>query len=429
MPPDKSPHIAVIGAGSAGLVAARELAQAGLRVTILEARDRCGGRIWQFGVHEFGYEAEGGAEFIHGDAPVTMALLREAGLTTRRSDGVRWAAPSAANVAPRYNSGDEESMHQKLRDLKQDMPIAQFLTTYFPGEKYAALRQSITRMAEGYDAADPNRASTFALRDEWLGEGLHGQGRVRQGYGAMIRFLEAQCRTHGVELRFGAEVTAIRVAGGKAVLRCGDGPSLEADAVIVTVPLPNLARLTIEPLVPEKQRAIADIGYGDVVKLLLRFEDMWWLKAGTGDMSRVSFFFGDERVPTWWSQYPEPIPVLTGWLAGPRAEKVRDRSEAELIEIGLTSLANMFGLTTAALRAKLVFGRALHWGQDPFALGAYSYATPETRAAQAELEKPAHGIVYVSGEAIYAGHDMGTVEAALAHGLNTARALLKARVR
>src|SRR6478609_8409346 len=73
-------HIVVIGAGAAGLMAARELARAGRRVTLLEARDRCGGRIYPLPARDFGYAAEGGAEFVHGEAPVTCGLLREAGL-------------------------------------------------------------------------------------------------------------------------------------------------------------------------------------------------------------------------------------------------------------------------------------------------------------------------------------------------------------
>ena len=73
-------HIVVIGAGAAGLMAARELARAGRRVTLLEARDRCGGRIYPLPARDFGYAAEGGAEFVHGEAPVTHGLLREAGL-------------------------------------------------------------------------------------------------------------------------------------------------------------------------------------------------------------------------------------------------------------------------------------------------------------------------------------------------------------
>src|ERR1700686_5672042 len=82
-------HIVVIGAGAAGLMAARELARAGKKVTVLEARDRCGGRIYPLSAREFGYVAEGGAEFVHGAAPVTRALMREARLSLSPIEGTR----------------------------------------------------------------------------------------------------------------------------------------------------------------------------------------------------------------------------------------------------------------------------------------------------------------------------------------------------
>src|SRR3954471_10816216 len=93
---DMSEHIIVVGAGAAGLMAARELARAGKRVTILEARERCGGRIHPLPASEFGYPAAGGAEFVHGEAPVTRALLREAGLFLQPIEGTRWRAEHGA---------------------------------------------------------------------------------------------------------------------------------------------------------------------------------------------------------------------------------------------------------------------------------------------------------------------------------------------
>lgn len=133
-------------------------------------------------------------------------------------------------------------------------------------------------------------------------------------------------------------------------------------------------------------------------------------------------------MPTWWTQYPRPYPVLTGWLAGPKAATLSALDEKELIERGLASLAHIFERPAEELKRSLAAARALHWGKDRFARGAYSYATPESHAAQAELAKPAHdGVLYYSGEALYRGKDMGTVEAALAYGKETAKAIVSRR--
>ena len=92
----RADQIVVIGAGSAGLMAARELGRAGKRVTILEARNRCGRRIHPLPAAEFGYPAESGAEFVHGEAPVTRGLLREAGLSPVPVQGTRWKVVQGA---------------------------------------------------------------------------------------------------------------------------------------------------------------------------------------------------------------------------------------------------------------------------------------------------------------------------------------------
>src|SRR5207237_8322675 len=95
----------------------------------------------------------------------------------------------------------------------------------------------------------------------------------------------------------------------------------------------------------------------------------------------------------------------------------------ELVEMGVASLAEIFGLPPDRITRDLVASRAINWGNDPFARGAYSYATPRTRAAQSALRKADGGAIFFAGEALYAGPALGTVEAALASGLETAQTI------
>ena len=94
--------------------------------------------------------------------------------------------------------------------------------------------------------------------------------------------------------------------------------------------------------------------------------------------------------------------------------------------MGFESLAEIFNLPPDRITRDLMTSQAINWGNDPFTRGAYSYATPKTRQAQAALRKLNGGTIFFSGEALYDGWDMGTVEAALATGKATAQAILAA---
>jgi monoamine oxidase len=416
-------HFVVIGAGAAGLMAARELARAGKRVTILEARNRCGGRIDPLPAAHFGYPAEGGAEFVHGEAPVTHALLREAGLSLQPVRGTRWTVENGTFSRGRAADPGSDRFYQALAELTIDLPIADFLKQNFPGPEYARLRHSIERMAEGYDAADPARASAFALRDEWMNEGPGNQGRVAGGYGALIDFLAAECRKLGAVIQLNAVVKAIEIAAGSVVVRCANGAAHAGTAAILTVPLPILDEIELPPAIRKKAAAAADIGFGNVIKILLRFRTRWWADR-RGELADLSFLITDREIPVWWTQSPVEDPVLTGWFGGPKTKAMRGYDEDKLIETGLVSLGQVFGVAPGQLRDDLVVARAIDWANEAFSRGAYSYATPATREAQSRLASPDAGPVLFSGEALYRGRDMGTVEAALASGLQMARTLL-----
>jgi monoamine oxidase len=423
--PQHLTHFIVVGAGAAGLMTARELARAGRRVTILEARDRCGGRIWPLPPEEFGYPAEGGPEFVHGAAPVTRALMREARLSLQPRGGTRWSTRTGALSPDEPSTPHMGQFYQALAEVKADLPIAEFLETHFGDRRYADLRRSVTRTVEGYDAADPWRFSTLALRDEWMARDDGEHGRITGGYGALIEFLASECCRHGAAIHLDSAVMAIDEAGGRITVRCYNGAAaFEADAAILTVPPPLLSEIVLPSAARGQATVASDIGFGNVIKILLCFASKWWADHGARDLADLSFLISDAKVPTWWTQHPAEYPVLTGWFAGPKADTVSSLTEMELIDMGLASLAEIFKLPVDRIRQDLVASRAINWGNDPFARGAYSYATTRTRKAQSVLSKPNGSPIFFSGEALYGGPDMGTVEAALANGRETARMIL-----
>src|SRR3989338_8385085 len=268
--------IIVVGAGAAGLMAARELGRAGRRVLVLEARDRLGGRIYPLPVAEFGYEAQGGGEFVHGDAPVTSELVSECGGTLTHAIEW-WSVVDGDPERRKAHAPIEEAIQEKLSVLSQDMTVEAFFDRYFPGEEHRPMREHAYFWVEGYDAGDPKYASALALRQDTRDPVRWLQRSLKEGYGLLLRQLEKHCREVGVEIFLGKHVTAVDISdAGAAKGRWADGQTYQSAKVLVTVPLPCISQIDFSPAIPDKIASAAAIGYGGVIKILVRFSEKWW---------------------------------------------------------------------------------------------------------------------------------------------------------
>ena len=426
--------IIIVGAGACGLMVARKLSQAGLKVIILEARDRLGGRIHTLEDASFPSPLEAGAEFIHGKLPVTMDLLKEAGIHYRISGGDLWRFTQG-----QFRQGDDgmengELVTKRLHELKEDITVASFLQKYFPETEHEGLRNSVKGFVEGYDAANINRASAFALRKEWVDNEEWEQYRVNGGYMHMMRFLEDECKKNGCLVYPSSIAKEIKWSSGHVEVTTDNHQRYTGKKIITTIPLGVLssdtnaqASIRFSPSLPDKWEALKALGFGGVIKILLLFKHPFWKDHAVTpgkSLKNMGWLFSDAPVPTWWTQVPDDSTVLTGWLAGPKAEQWKDADDSMILDEALNSLCLFFGMSREDLNELLSHSEVVNWLADPFALGAYSYATPATAAAVKLLGEPVEDTLFFAGEALYDGPEMGTVEGALANGLRVAELVL-----
>lgn len=413
--------VIIIGAGAAGLMAACELSRKGRSVVMLEARDRVGGRILPLQESEFGYPAQGGAEFVDGEAPLTRSLVREAGLSLVPVQGSLWR--SDGKELYEEPDLDLEALQGALSRLEKDVSVAEFLETYLKEPKYESMRRVIIQTVEMYDAADPKRASAKALLGHYVSFKFE-QSRIKEGYGALVAFLENASKKSGVEIHLNMEVAAVDIQDGKARVSCTNGESFEAEKAILTVPLPVLGKIIFTPSLTPHKNAASHIGFGGVIKILLKFKDRWWSSVAGKDLSDMFLLRFHESPFVWWTQYPEKHPVLTGWVSGPVVGEYAHRPDSEIVEDALSSLVSMFPVTKEELREKLVLSRVCNWVTDPHTLGGYSYETVDASTARRELLAPVNKTLFFAGEALDEGEQWASVEGALASGLQAAQEIL-----
>ena len=414
--------VIIIGAGAAGLVAARELTKAGKKTLVLEARNRIGGRIHTI-TDTFTFSTEAGAEFIHGNLPITLGLLHEGNIPYTIVKAESWQHKNGTLTNEVGFMDGWGVVMQKLKEMEQDITVKEFLDTYFSSEEHTELRRSITGFVEGYDAADVSKASIFAFRDELMGDSeWQAQYRITNGYGALIGFLEKEIKHNGGEVRLSQEVKQINWKQGEVEVITTAGGVFAAGKVIITIPLGLLREGSIKffPSIEEKLEAANSIGLGSVIKLLLQFKEPFWKEfvADNGvTTSNMGFLLSQAPIPTWWTQFPNEEPLLTGWLAGTKVEKFKDKDEVYILNEALQSLSIIFKLSVLELKEKLTTYYIANWATEPFTKGAYAYTMVKTKEARKILNEPVVNTLFFAGEAFYEGPEMGTVEAALASGV------------
>jgi monoamine oxidase len=430
-------EILIIGAGATGLMAAYTMAKAGKKVTILEARNRTGGRIHTLDNTSFFKHAELGAEFVHGDLPVTLKLFKEAGIKYHPSSGEMWHYNNGRFTKGFEQAGNWELLIQKLNELEQDTSIGDFLQQQFSDEKYSRLRKSVNKFVCGYDTADPFKASAFALRKEWQSEDEDTQYRVDGGYGKMISYLANESKANGAQLFLNSIVKNIHWEHNQVEAITIDKVSYKANKVIIALPSGVLkagpsekGAINFSPSIPRYNQAIRQMGFGAIIKILLEFKEAFWENEETeklagSNLKHMGFLLSDEEIPTWWTQYPEYSNVLTGWLGGPPAEKKIDLSNEELLHQGIQSLSNIFKRNIEELKDNLITWNIVNWTADPSTRGSYAYDTVEAPGARKILNTPINNTIYFAGEYLYDGPAMGTVEAALTSGVEVAKGIIK----
>jgi len=418
--------IIIVGGGVAGLYSAVELLKHGYHVTILEANQRLGGRIHTIRDPSFDHPVERGFEFIHGNLPVTIQLLKEANIPFNPVKGEMIRIVKGDwKTQDDFTVGWKELM-EHLNELRDDMTVNQFLEKNFSDDKYAALRKSVVRFAEGFDLADPSDASVLALREEWMGE-EDEQYRVSGGCDQIINYLENQCRNAGGSIHTSSVVSKIEWQKNSVKVSTADQNEYTAATIIITVSLAILSAtpplITFQPAINNYIEATGKIGFGRVIKILLQFKEPFWRER----KKNIGFIFSDEVIPTWWTQLPSPYPLLTGWAGGPQARGLEEKDDRPLLALALQSLANIFKKPVDELKDLLSASSVTNWKKVSFIQGGYSYSKVGSTQAQKFLNTPIEDSIFFAGEAYYDGPSPGTVEAALVSAKNVVEKIFSAK--
>lgn len=428
--------VIVVGAGAAGLSAAAHLSRNGKSVCILEARERIGGRILTTRPRGSVVPIELGAEFIHGESPAVFEQLRLAGDVAVDAAQTRHRAPQPGRL--KHSEDLFELMKQRLQRIpkpRADLPFAEFLEKH-RRQLSPMVRAFATMLVEGFDAADPTRASAIEILKEWGGGSAADAPtfRPQRGYGALMDSLAGSLDPDKACVQLDTVVNEIRWRRGEvtaAFTRHGEPGEVRALQAVVTLPLsvmqlPPLTQGSVlfTPTLPRKQLPLSRLLMGPVVKLMLCFSKPFWAEIDDGEHRDVAFFHAQGApFPTFWTTLPVRTSVLAAWSGGPKAMKLVGRTTDEILRAALGSVAEIFGKRRDYHRMlEAVYWH--DWQGDPFSSGAYSYAGVGGGAARRQLAKPVEETLFFAGEALDE-EESSSVGGALHTGRRAAKTLVQ----
>lgn len=426
----------VVGAGVAGLVAARLLAGAGRTVVVVEARDRVGGRVST--ERRDGLVTDLGASWVHGVTDSAVAAAAEAfGMRTEEftvggyqpdSRPIAYYGPDGERLSDADARGFAEDVHaldatllgvvaESAPDASyRDVTEAALAQQAWDAERVQRVREYLEhRSEEQYGAAIEDLAA-HGLDDD----AIDGDEVVfPDGYDVLPRRL-----SKGLDVRLEHVVTSVRwSADGVAVAAQGPtgGLVLHAGSVVVTVPVGVLQSeaFVIDPRLPEPVAgALSRLRMNAFEKVFLRFERRFW----DDDVYAVRQQGPESR--RWHSWYDltsaHGSPTLLTFAAGPTAVEIRDWEDSRVVESILEQLRRLYGERVEEPTEVHV----TRWHEDPFTRGSYAYMTVgSTTEDHDALATPVGGVLHLAGEATWTD-DPATVSAALHSGHRAAERVL-----
>ena len=415
--------VVVVGAGIAGLAAARLLAEAGRRVLVLEAQAQVGGRIRT--VRQDGVAVELGAEFVHGRPPELLAVIEEAKLATYERTGAMLTAANGQIESADWDAAGEDGPLEQLKQFAgPDCSFTEYLDRLgIAGDE----RTAALGYAEGYNAATAGEASAMALGLQQRAEDEIEGDRVSKfhgGYDRLPAYVLDRLLAAGGQLRLSSPVDTIAWSPGQVRVLAG-GQEFRAAQCVITLPLGVLqasasetgaVRFSPEP--GEILAAAARMRMGPVFRMSLLFRERLWPE-------EMSFLFARERTPpVWWTSHPDPTPLLTAWAGGSEAAGLLSLTGPEQVAAVTAALAEALGLHADTVRGGLLGAHFHDWQADPYARGAYSWVPVGGLGASERMAQPVEDTLFFAGEHTDTSGHWGTVHAALGSGLRAAQQLL-----